>query len=219
MAMQVITRGSLRDEIIDRLRALLVEGEVPPGGRLNESVLAAELGVSRTPLREALLLLAGEGLVECEPARGFVAASLSLAQARDTLPILAALEALALRSGGGEAVHKLDDLRRLHAGFETAPDIATARAIDERWHALLTSGCSNETLLERIEQLRRLERRLWLATVKAAARWPHPPSVFQHAAVMDAIDDGDVDAACAALERHWTSTTRELLSALTRAGH
>ena len=143
MVIQLITRGSLRDEIVDRLRSLVVTGELAPGGRINESILSGELGVSRTPLREALLLLVGEGLVACEPARGFVASPLTVAQAREVFPILAALEVLALRSGGGVALHKLDQLRGLHSDYQTAANPTEARSIDEQWHELLTTGCSN----------------------------------------------------------------------------
>lgn len=219
MAVQLITRGSLRDEIGGRLRGLLVEGDLEAGTRINESILSIELGVSRTPLREALLVLAGEGLVVCEPARGFVAAPLTMMQARETFPILAALEVLALRSGGGVTVHKLDALRALHADYSAAPDLESARSLDERWHALLVSGCSNSTLMAQLEALRAIERRYWLATTRISGRWPHPPAIFQHAAVMEAVDSGDLDDACDALERHWAAATRALLSALAHVAH
>ncbi len=218
VATQLITRGSLRDEILDRLRSLLVEGDFPPGARINESILAREIGVSRTPLREALLLLSGEGLVVCEPARGFLAAPLTVEQARDAWPILAALEVLALRSSKGVALHLLDQLRGLHKEYESAPTLEAARAIDERWHRVLTSGCSNNALMVQIERQRAIERRYWLATAGVSGRWPQPAWVFQHAAVMEAVDDGDTDAACAALERHWGSSMREALSSLARNG-
>jgi len=218
MATQLITRGSLRDEILSRLRSLLVEGDLPPGTRINESTLSRELGVSRTPLREALLLLSTEGLIVCEPARGFLAAPLRVDQARDAWPILAALEVLALRSSKGVALHRLEHLRSLHAEYETAPTLEAARTIDERWHRVLTSGCSNEALLAQIERGRAIERRYWLATAGVAGRWPQPSWVFQHAAVMEAVDAGDTDAACAALERHWGSSMREALSSLARNG-
>jgi DNA-binding GntR family transcriptional regulator len=216
VATKLITRGSLRNEILDRLRSLVIEGDLSSGARINESTLARELGVSRTPLREALLLLSAEGLVICEPARGFLAAPLTVAQARDALPILAALEALALRSSKGVALHRLDQLRSLHQEYMKAPTLDAARAIDERWHRVLTSGCSNQALMVQLERQRAIERRYWLATAGIAGRWPQPSWVFQHAAVMEAVDAGDTDAACTALERHWSASTREALSSLAR---
>lgn len=215
--MQLITRGSLRDEIVDRLRSLVVTGELAPGAHINESILSGELGVSRTPLREALLLLVGEGLVTCEPARGFIASRLTVGQAREVFPILAALEVLALRSGGGVALHKLDHLRGLHADYQTAASSTEARSVDERWHALLTSGCSNGTLQEQLNRWRSVELRYFLATSGPTGSWPQSSLVFQHEAVMEAIDAGDLDEACATLERHWTSAARPLLSALARS--
>jgi len=218
VATKLITRGSLRNEILDRLRSLVIEGDLSSGARINESILAGELGVSRTPLREALLLLTAEGLVICEPARGFLVAPLTVDQARDALPILAALETLALRSSKGVALHRLDQLRSLHEEYKSAPTLQTARVIDERWHRVLTSGCSNEALMIQLERQRAIERRYWLATARIAGRWPQPSWVFQHAAVMEAVDAGDTDAACAALDRHWSASTREALSTLARNG-
>ena len=216
MATELIIRGSLRGEILDRLRSLVVEGDLPPGARINESTLSRELGVSRTPLREALLLLSGEGLVVCEPARGFLTAMLTVAQARDAFPILAALEVLALRSSKGVALHRLDQLRSLQAEYASAQTLEAARTLDERWHRVLTSGSSNEALTVQIERLRAIERRYWLATAGIAGRWPQPSWIFQHGAVMEAVDEGDTDAACEALERHWSSSMRETLSSLAR---
>jgi DNA-binding GntR family transcriptional regulator len=97
-----------------------------------------------------------------------------------------------------------------------APTLDAARAIDERWHRVLTSGCSNQALMVQLERQRAIERRYWLATAGIAGRWPQPSWVFQHAAVMEAVDAGDTDAACTALERHWSASTREALSSLAR---
>src|SRR6185295_18402021 len=78
-----------------RLRDMIVEGRIPAGSRLNERVLTEELQVSRTPLREAFKILAGEGLVELLPQRGAVVASLSIADIDATFEVMADLEALA----------------------------------------------------------------------------------------------------------------------------
>ena len=78
----------------ERLRELIIEGELAPGARLNERALCERLGVSRTPLREALRVLAAEGLVELPPNRSAVVASLSGDDIRESFEVMSALEAL-----------------------------------------------------------------------------------------------------------------------------
>ena len=77
-------RRPLHEETVDRLRDLIVQGELAPGSRLNERVLTARLGVSRTPLREAIKLLATEGLVDLLPNRGAVVAPIDPARIAET---------------------------------------------------------------------------------------------------------------------------------------
>jgi DNA-binding GntR family transcriptional regulator len=89
-----IQRSALHEQVADRLRAMLVEGGIAPGAKLNERELAAVLRVSRTPLREAIKMLAAEGLVELVPNRGAMAVSLGEADVRHTFEVMAALEAL-----------------------------------------------------------------------------------------------------------------------------
>ena len=72
----LVERRLLHEEVVDRLRDMIVQGELAPETKLNERVLAAQLGISRTPLREAIKFLASEGLVELLPNRGAVVASL-----------------------------------------------------------------------------------------------------------------------------------------------
>jgi DNA-binding GntR family transcriptional regulator len=89
-----ITRLQLHDQVGVRLRALLIEGHIAPGAKLNERELCEQLRVSRTPLREAIKLLAAEGLVDLLPNRGAVAVRLSEADVIDTFEVLADLEGL-----------------------------------------------------------------------------------------------------------------------------
>jgi DNA-binding GntR family transcriptional regulator len=89
-----ITRLQLHDQVASRLRTLLIEGQIAPGAKLNERELCEQLRVSRTPLREAIKLLAAEGLVDLLPNRGAVAMRLSEADVIDTFEVLAELEGL-----------------------------------------------------------------------------------------------------------------------------
>src|SRR5437868_1065177 len=95
MTAEVITipRAALHVQVAQRLRQMLVEGRIAPGAKLNERELSELLNVSRTPLREAIKMLAAEGLVELLPNRGAVAVSLSEADVLNTFEVMAGLEA------------------------------------------------------------------------------------------------------------------------------
>src|ERR1043165_6494164 len=97
--MEPLIRSRLRDEIAERLATLIAAGELGTE-RLKEVELAGQLGVSRTPLREALLMLEREGLVVSEVNKGFRVAALSEARVRELYPILGALEGLCVREAG-----------------------------------------------------------------------------------------------------------------------
>jgi DNA-binding GntR family transcriptional regulator len=92
-----IRRLTLHDQVATRVRDMIIEGELEPGSRVNEGALGASLGVSRTPLREALKTLAGEGLIDIVPARGAIVRKLTPEAAAAMLEVMAALEALAGR--------------------------------------------------------------------------------------------------------------------------
>ncbi len=87
-----IERLPLLDAILSRLRDMIIEGQLPPGTRLNEGQIGQQLGVSRTPLREAIKYLASEGLVELVPARGAVVKQFGAREVRDMLEVIRILE-------------------------------------------------------------------------------------------------------------------------------
>ena len=98
-----IPRAALHEQVAMRLRQMLVEGRIAPGAKLNERELAEILQVSRTPLREAIKMLAAEGLVELLPNRGAVAVSLSEQDVLNTFEVMAGLRWPASRLRGATA--------------------------------------------------------------------------------------------------------------------
>jgi DNA-binding GntR family transcriptional regulator len=92
--MQSITQHSLHDELLSRLRKMIISGAFLPGEKIPERQLCDQFGVSRTPLREALKVLAAEGLVQLSPNRGAMIAALSPAEMDECLTISSAIEAL-----------------------------------------------------------------------------------------------------------------------------
>jgi len=112
---QPIARRSLHDEVVTRIRDMIIEGVLAPGTRVNETHLGQTLGVSRTPLREALKFLASEGLIELVAARGAVVKKFSPKDVRDMLDVLSVLEAFAARLACREASdNAIAEVRRIH---------------------------------------------------------------------------------------------------------
>ena len=93
-SVQTITRKSLHHELVDRLQTLIINAELAPGSKVPEKVLCDQFGVSRTPLREALKVLASDGLVRLEPNRGAWVTQVTEEEVEEVFPVLGALEAL-----------------------------------------------------------------------------------------------------------------------------
>lgn len=110
----MIERSSLRTQVGDVVRKWITEGKLRPGIRIQEPKMAAQLGVSRTPLREALFQLERDGLVRSDPGKGFRVVPISVAMIREAYPILGALERLALHSSGPVVKRACGELRRIN---------------------------------------------------------------------------------------------------------
>lgn len=159
-----MTRPLLRDTAYDALRREIVEGRLEPGARLRDHELAARLGLSRTPVREALSRLEEEGLVETRPQSYTRVTPLSRADAREAFPIVAALHALAaqLAALDRQDLARLRTINRRFAAALEAQDTEAAVAADDDFHAVFVERSGNRELartLERLQpRLRRLER-------------------------------------------------------------
>ena len=205
----VIPRRSLRQEVGDRLRDRLIQGDLRPGERINESTLSVELGVSRTPLREALLLLEREGLIRSQPAQGFSVSALTSAEVLEVYPVLWTLESFALRSSGDAVLSTLPRLRALLERFEAAETARAARDLDNAWHTTLLSACPNRRLLDLIDGFKRISQRYWVVFMR-----DNPPlaeSAAQHRELMHSVAAGDLAAAAQLLEAHWEAGMIALL--------
>ncbi|GBU19490.1 MULTISPECIES: GntR family transcriptional regulator [Methylobacterium] len=146
-----INRRYLHDEVADRMRELIQSGEMEPRARVNESELTERFGISRTPLREAIKILATEGLLELLPNRGARVASISQIEIDEMLEVIAGLEATAaevacrkITDAEVEAI-RADHLRMVEAWKET--DEATYFSLNRRIHESIMAASRNATLM------------------------------------------------------------------------
>jgi DNA-binding GntR family transcriptional regulator len=195
-------RPPLRDDARAQLLQRIVSGELEPGSRINESQISLELGLSRTPLREALMTLEREGFVRSEVNRGFIVAEPSSHEAREIYPILWTLEGLALRETGLLAGTILPELERINQEFSAANlEPKQAIQLDTEFHSTLISRCPNRRLLELVRSYRQLLQRYEHIQLGDASLIPH--SVAQHAIIIQSLRLNDLNTAVAALEQNW----------------
>ena len=199
----VASTGSnrLRQSIRTSLLGRIVAGGLEAGKPVNESHLAAELKVSRTPLREALLQLEQEGFIRSDQRRGFSVERLSGREVREIYPMIWTLEGLAVRSNAICAHLPLPELARLNFQLARARNPQRALDLDTQWHERLTSQSRNRRLLEAIAALRLGIRRY--ETIYMADTRLLPESVTQHNKIIKALKEHDVEAALKRLEENW----------------
>ena len=145
-----IERPTLHNVVVSRLRDMIIEGQLPVGVRIHEGQVGLQLGVSRTPLREALKVLATEGLVDLIPSRGAIVRKLTVKDAHDMLGVLSTLENLAgPMTCENASDEEIREVRRLHEemlAFYAARDRLQYFKRNQQIHSLLVSLSGNESL-------------------------------------------------------------------------
>src|SRR5215203_6623798 len=147
-----LARDNLSDAVTSRLRNLIVDGTLPAGERINEVHLAQQLGVSRTPLREALAKLAHEGAIRAVARIGYFVRPLTLEEFNEIYAIRPLLDPEALRLAGIPSRDRLMKLTTLNDRLEKARSADTIIDLDDEWHMELIAGCPNSILLDLIRQ-------------------------------------------------------------------
>ena len=197
-------RAALHAAVAARLRDMVIEGKLVPGARLNERVLCEQLDVSRTPLREAFKMLAGEGLVELLPNRGAVVARMGIDDIEAAFAVIAALEGLA-----GELAAKnitpaqLAEIRALQFDMlasHTRRDLPGYFRANMRIHALINQAAHNPVLTETFQ---RLNTRLYATRYRSNLsneRWDK--AIEEHGEMLKWLEARDGKKLRALLEKH-----------------
>lgn len=206
-----LNRTPLRARIADAIWELIYTGEFPPGARLREVELAEMLGVSRTPLREALVHLEQEGVVFSETAKGFTVSELTSREVREIYPLRALLESHALKIAGRPTDKTMAKLREINEELESANHSIRQRIeLDEKFHTCLVSHCPSELLMKQLKSLQQLSRRYEYAYMRDNRQVEY--STDQHREILAALESGAHEEACQLLADNMTVGMDALLA-------
>ncbi|WP_433229689.1 GntR family transcriptional regulator [Actinomadura formosensis] len=209
-----IDRRPLREQIKDEILERLARGEFGPDQPINEMALAAELGVSRTPLREALIGLEREGIILSERGKGFRFAPMSSKEFEDLTTIVAAMESLALELSDPGHLRAVAPRLLEEARAFSAPEAeyAVIERYDDAWHDLLLSGCPNERLMDLITSLKLTMHRYERVMV---GDWEMlERSAQEHERIAEHLVSADIEGAVEALKANWESGKDRILARL-----
>ncbi len=206
----------LRETVCETLREAIRNGTLEPGERLMEVQLAEELGISRTPVREAIRKLEQEGYVIMMPRRGTYVSSVSVSDIKEIFEIRSALESLST----GLAARRIepDELEKLRAllaeieGHIQNRDMDKIVETDIKFHGLLYRVSRNERLVAIIGNLKEQLARFRTLSMSYPGRLQE--TLEEHRAMVEAIAAGDVEAARDAADRHMERAEETLLKAL-----
>lgn len=194
----------LREIVYEELKRQIMIGEIPPGTRMMEVELAEDMGVSRTPIREAIRKLEKEGLVSIEPRRGAYASDISIKDMVDVLEVREFLEGMA----AGLAAKKINDeeietLKKATATYKKAVENGNTEEIikeDELFHKLIVDCSGNKTLIQMINQVQELALRFRYIYYEDFSRYRNMP--YEHQEILDAILSGDSEKARGIADAH-----------------
>ena len=206
----------LRELVFTTLRQAILKGELQPGERLMEIQLAEKMGVSRTPIREAIRKLAAEGLVTMIPRKGAIVAGISEKMLKDVLHVRMTLEKMASEDAFENITDQaIEELRAAEAEFETAVDsgdLVSIAEADEKFHFIIYNAAGNDKLREILTSLKenmyryRMEYSKDVETRKAL--------IEEHRMILDSFAAKDAASGLGVVERHIKNQETAVLNRL-----
>lgn len=209
-----MSKETLAEQIANRLRRDVLRGTLPPGVSVKERDIAADMGVSRTPIREAIRILSKEGLVELRPSRSPIVAIFDRSEVADQAEVLIALEKLSAQLACKKATNdEIAGMAKIMAYMEKNFDQADPLDIfevDMSFHTAIAVASGNKALAETHGTFL---RRLWRARYLAASRRRNRGRVVsEHNAILKALQERDEDAARAAIDTHLWQLAEDIRS-------
>ena len=211
-----IARVTLHDAVLNQLRDMIIEGVLAPGTRINEGQVGASLGVSRTPLREAIKTLASEGLIEILPAKGAIVRRFNERDIRDILEVLKLLEQAAARLTCQRASDdEIAAIERLHQQmmqlYRDRNRLAYFK-LNQSIHTAIVRASGNATLLQTHEQLQARIKRVRFIGNEKPERWAG--AVSEHEEMIAALRKRDGEGLAEVLGRHLDKTMERVRDAI-----
>jgi DNA-binding GntR family transcriptional regulator len=211
-------QSPLHDRVVMELRQAILSGRLKPGERLVEGHLAAELGVSRNPVREAIRALASEGLIEVTARRGAAVATMTEQEARETIEVRALLEGqnarLAARRQDGQIIKRIEAVLNKGTAAVAAKRFDQLFDLNQRFHSELAAAGQNTVLGDLLQRLRERTAMLFapMEPGRQARSWE------EHAAILRAIIEGDERAAATLAAEHVMRAGMDFLVGLNTEG-
>ena len=204
----------LREVVFNTLRQAIIKGELLPGQRLTELQLSEELGVSRTPVREAIRKLELEGLVVMLPRRGATVAGITKKHLMDVLDIRRALEELAIELACERiTAEQLSEIKTVEKKIKESrddDDVVALSDADETFHELIYQATDNSRLIQMLANLREQMYRYRLEYMKVKDK--RNKLISEHNRILKALETGDVAAGKKAICAHIDSQEKEILN-------
>ena len=202
--MDINSHRPLREIVYEELKMQILTGKITPGTRMMEVDLAESMGVSRTPIREAIRKLEKEGLVTIEPRKGAYASQISVKDMVDILEVRQDMEGLAAYLASYRMKpHQMKRLEEISEAYDKSVrdgNLADMIEYDSQFHNLIVESCNNNILTMMINQLQELVLRfryIYYDNYKRAEKMPG-----EHKSIMDAIREGRANEARAAADAH-----------------
>jgi DNA-binding GntR family transcriptional regulator len=210
----------LRDVVFNTLREAILKGDLKPGERLMELQLAAKLGVSRTPIREAIRMLEQEGLAVTIPRKGAEVAKMTLKDMEDVLEIRDALDELAVRIAcekiSEEQLGRLIGVKELFEKSTRTGDVKTIAEADVTFHDVIYEATDNPKLVTLLNNLREQVYRYRVEYIKDPKNYP--TLIAEHEAIVEGLKNRDQDAATAAMHAHVENQAAAVKAVIQRQG-
>lgn len=208
----------LRDVVFQTLRQAILKGELKPGERLMEIHLAQKLGVSRTPVREAIRKLELDGLVLMIPRKGAVVAEITVSDMEDVLEVRMALEELAVKQACRRITQEqMKELAGYAEEFKKSlqgDDLAVSAQADVAFHEVIYQATGNKRLIQILSNLREQMYRYRMECLKD--RQSHAQLLNEHKEILQALGSRDEKAALKWISCHIARQKESIISALTQ---
>ncbi len=203
-----VHRRSLHDELVERIRDMIIEGQLASGARIHEGQLCAAFGISRTPLREALKYVASEGLIDLVPGRGAIVRKLSRRDVRGMLDVLSVLEVLAARlvcrHAAPTAIARIRALHDAMMQFYADGNRLEYYKLNQAIHSGIVALSGNYCLAQTHESIQLRLKRIRFIGNEEKSKWDG--AVAEHQEIIDALEARDEVRLSAVLALHLERT-------------